>query len=471
MPTFQYVASGSKGESVRGTLSATDKNEVSKKLSERGLFLVFCKEEEVSKSSHAMTIVTKKSMVSGNGTSNSSAAASTGTYPNSNATSSNKQATTGSGAKESSTASAWWSHLKHQKTDAANQTVKKVDVSLKELVICTRQISISINAGMSFVDALQGISTSTKNLYLGFVLKSVLDDILSGRKLSESLATHPDVFDTVYVSMVSAGEAGGFLPEALNRIAEFIEKEIELRSKIKSAMVYPAVIAVVASLVLIGMMIFIIPVFIRVFEDMNAPLPFPTRLLIHMSAFTRNGGFLTPLIVVGIIWYMRKLRTKNEKFRVFYDEKVLQLPLFGKIIVLDIITRFIRTLATLVENGVMALQAVQLARKVVENRSIEKVVDEIYESIQQGNGIASVLYKSSYFPVLVGNMVATGEKTGALPEVLMKMAKYYEDEVSAKIRDLLTLMEPLLIVCMAVIVGFIIAGLMLPTFQMSSLVN
>jgi type IV pilus assembly protein PilC len=261
------------------------------------------------------------------------------------------------------------------------------------------------------------------------------------------------------------------MPEALNRTAEFLEKEIELRSKIKSAMVYPMVIAIVATVVVLGMMVFIVPTFVKVFTDMGAPLPLPTRLLINASDFTRKGGFLIPFLAFGGLMFMQRLRNRNERFRVFYDEKILAVPLFGKLMILEIITRFIRTLASLVANGVMALQALSVARQVVENRTIEKVVDEIFASVQQGNGISPVLYRSKYFPVLVANMVATGEKTGAIPEVLSKMADYYDAEISSAIRDLLTMMEPLLIVVMAVIVGFVIAGLMLPTFQMSNLVS
>jgi type IV pilus assembly protein PilC len=440
MPTFQYIASGSKGESIRGTIPAADKGEVARKLSEKGLFLVFCKAEEEAKAPGSALATKDAGGLS---------------YPSS---------------VSSERVSEWWSRLTH-KDKAAKKGPPSGSVPLKELVIFTRQISISINAGMSFVEALQGIVNNMKNPRFAYVLQSVLDDVLSGNKLSESMAKFPDVFKTIYVSMVSAGEAGGFLPDALNRVAEFLEKEIELRSKIKSAMVYPAVIGCVATLVVIGMMIFIIPVFVKVFTEMGAPLPGPTQALIVMSNFTRNGGFLTPFIIVAFIIWMKKYREKNEKFRAVYDDYVLKLPLFGKLMTLDLITRFIRTLATLVENGVMALQAINIARQVVDNRTIQAVVDEIYASVQQGNGIANVLYRSKYFPVLVANMVSTGEKTGSLPEVLMKMAKYYEDEVSSAIRDLLTLMEPLLIVVMAVIVGFIILGLMLPTFQMSSLVG
>ena len=327
---------------------------------------------------------------------------------------------------------------------------------LNELVILTRQISISINAGMSFVEALQSLAANAKNPKMSWVLHQVLDDILSGKRFSDALAAHPDVFKPVYVSMAAAGEAGGFMPEALNRTAEFLEKEIELRAKIKSAMAYPVVIASVASIVVIGMMSFIVPTFIKIFKDMNAPLPLPTKLLIAASAFTRNGGFMVPFILLALFFYAKRLRNTNESFRVWWDDRILGVPLFGKIITLEIITRFIRTLASLVSNGVMALQAISVARQVVENRTLEKVVDDIFASVQQGNGISPVLYRSKHFPVLVANMVSTGEKTGAIPEVLNKMADYYDSEVSSAIRDLLTLMEPLLIVVMAVIVGFVI---------------
>src|SRR5207302_6443419 len=155
-------------------------------------------------------------------------------------------------------------------------------------------LSISINAGMSFVEALQSLAANTRNPRMAWVLRRVLDDILGGMKFSDSLASHPDIFKPVYISMTAAGEAGGFMPEALNRTSEFLEKEIELHSKIKSAMVYPAVIAVVASLVVIGMMAFIVPTFVKVFQDMNAPLPAPTRALIAVTVFTRRGGFLLP---------------------------------------------------------------------------------------------------------------------------------------------------------------------------------
>src|SRR5258708_1202616 len=271
--------------------------------------------------------------------------------------------------------------------------------------------------------------------------------------------------------MTAAGEAGGFMPDALNRTAEFLEKEIELRAKIKSAMVYPAVIAAVATIVVIGMMAFIVATFVKVFQDMNAPLPAPTRALILCSSFTRKGGFLLPFVFIGLLMFAQHMRKKNERFRAFWDEKLLAIPVLGKMITLEVITRFIRTLASLVSNGVMDLQAISVARQVVENRTLEKVVDDIFSSVQQGNGISPVLYRSKHFPVLVANMVSTGEKTGAIPEVLTKMADYYDAEVSAAIRDLLTLMEPLLIVFMAVVVGFVIMGLMLPTFQMSSLVG
>jgi type II secretory pathway component PulF len=445
MPRFSYVASSSQGDSVRGIQDAVDKADLSKRLRDKNLFLVSFRIEESGASTAAGVRTQATPPASQSIAQRNTAAASAKKGPS------------------------FLDQLKDKLENKPQAPSSKGKVPLKELVILTRQISISINAGMSFVEALQSLAANAKNPKMSWVLRQVLDDILSGKRFSDALAAHPDVFKPVYVSMAAAGEAGGFMPEALNRTAEFLEKEIELRAKIKSAMAYPVVIASVATIVIIGMMTFIVPTFIKIFQDMNAPLPLPTKILVAASKFTRSGGFLLPVVFVALFFYAQRLRNSNESFRVWWDEWILAVPLFGKIISLEIITRFIRTLASLVSNGVMALQAISVSRQVVENRSIEKVVDEIFSSVQQGNGISPVLYRSKHFPVLVANMVSTGEKTGAIPEVLNKMADYYDAEVSSAIRDLLTLMEPMLIVVMAVIVGFVIAGLMLPMFQMSSL--
>lgn len=450
MANFQYIASNPQGQSVRGTLPAVDKAEVAKKLKQQGLFLISCRSDDA-----VAVAPTARPMMSPGAT-----------------LAMQRPAPVAAAESPAAPLQAWWSHLKLGQSQTVDPKIKpKGQITLKELTVLTRQISISINAGMSFVDALQSMVQHARNPMVSWVLRNVLDDVLSGKKFSEALGRHPDIFRPVYVSMAAAGESGGFMPEALNRVAEFLEKEMELKAKIKSAMVYPAVIAVVATLVVIGMMIFIVPTFVHVFEEMNAPLPLPTKILIEASAFVRHGGFITPVAFIVLIIFLKKLRNRNEPFRRFWDQRVLELPLFGKLATLEIITRFIRTLSSLVDNGVMALEALGVARQVVENRCIERVVDDIYSSVQQGNGISPVLYKSKYFPVLVANMVATGEKTGAIPEVLTKMADYYDAEVAAAVRDILTMMEPLMIVVMAIIVGFIIAGLMLPTFQMSSLVK
>jgi type IV pilus assembly protein PilC len=443
MPKFSYIASTANGETRRGDLSASNKTELAQQLKSKGLFLVSCRSDEDIHEAPAVVARLAEPMPSN----------------------------VAEVAGPRVTFSEWITSIFNPNRKMDPNIAPRNSVSLKELVVLTRQLSISINAGMSFVEALQSLASNTKNPKLGWTLQKILDDVLSGKRFSDALTRHPDIFKPVYVSMTAAGEAGGFMPEALNRTSEFLEKEIELHSKIKSAMVYPAVIGVVATIVVIGMMAFIVPTFVKVFQDMNAPLPAPTRALIGVSIFTRKGGFLLPFVFVGFLLYAKRLRRTNETFRVFWDEKILGVPLFGKLVTLEIITRFIRTLASLVSNGVVALQAISVARQVVENRTLEKVVDDIFASVQQGNGISPVLYRSKHFPVLVANMVSTGEKTGAIPEVLSKMADYYDSEVSSAISNLLTLMEPLLIVVMAIIVGFVIMGLMLPTFQMSSLVN
>ncbi len=461
MSKYNYIASTSAGETTRGVLEASNKSDLAKKLKTKGLFLVSCRSEEIPNGTPASLPGRQAGLPAGR----------QALPPAAEPLRLMGAVSAPDVTASSSAAQSWLDRLLRPHRQADPNVAPPGKVPLKELVVLTRQLSISINAGMSFVEALQGLATNTNNPRLGWILRKVLDEVLSGKRFSDALAAHPDVFKPVYVSMTAAGEAGGFMPDALNRTSEFLEKEIELRSKIRSAMVYPAVIAVVASIVVIGMMVFIVPTFVKVFQDMNAPLPGPTRALIWVSNFTRKGGFLLPFVFVGFLFYAQRLRRTNERFRVIWDDKILKVPVFGKMITLEVITRFIRTLASLVSNGVMALQAISVARQVVENRTLEKVIDEIFASVQQGNGISPVLYKSKHFPVLVANMVSTGEKTGAIPEVLTKMADYYDAEVSAAIRDLLTLMEPLLIVFMAIVVGFVIMGLMLPTFQMSSLVG
>lgn len=458
MPNFNYIASTSSGETKRGSMNAPSKTELAQKLKSQGLFLVSCRSEPDAPPVNTPGNSSGTPMIS------QASAASPQSVPFPK-----PQARFNPGPAPQAPKQNFAQMLGLRKANP--HVIPRNKVALKELVVLTRQLSISINAGMSFVESLQGLVTNTKNPRMGWVLRKILDDVLSGKRFSDALAQHPDIFTPVYVSMTAAGEAGGFMPEALNRVAEFLEKEIELRSKIKSAMVYPAVIGVVASVVVIGMMVFIVPTFVKVFQDMGAPLPGPTRALIATSNFTRNGGFMLPFLIAGFLVYGGYLRKRNERFRRFWDEKILGVPILGKLVTLEIITRFIRTLASLVSNGVVALNAISVARQVVENRTIEAVVDEIFSSVQQGNGISPVLYRSKHFPVLVANMVSTGEKTGAIPEVLNKMADYYDSEVSAAISSLLTLLEPLLIVVMAGIVGFVIMGLMLPTFQMSSLVG
>ncbi len=258
MSKFNFIASTATGETQRGTLEASSKADLAKKLKTKSLFLVSCSSDDdhqngapkaaLPPASEPRRLLPRQE--------STQSASFTGTAPQ------------GPGSNPQN----WINNLLHPGQKADPNVMPKGKVSLKELVVLTRQLSISINAGMSFVEALQGLATNTSNPVLGWVLRKILDDVLSGKRFSDALAGHPDIFKPVYVSMTAAGEAGGFMPDALNRTAEFLEKEIELRSKIKSAMVYPAVIAVVASIVVIGMMAFIVPTFVKLFQDMNAPL-------------------------------------------------------------------------------------------------------------------------------------------------------------------------------------------------------
>ena len=288
MPKFSYIASTPQGENARGTLEAFDKTDLTKKLREKSLFLVSFRVEDTPDEHSAVAVRLRATRRGRSGQPQQKPAEATAPQ--------RPRPGTKSGFSE------FLEQFKRKLENKPEPPSNKGTVPLKELVVLTRQISISINAGMSFVEALQGLAANARNPKMAWVLRQILDDILSGKRFSDALAAHPDVFKPVYVSMTAAGEAGGFMPEALNRTAEFLEKEIELRAKIKSAMAYPMVIGSVATIVVIGMMTFIVPTFIKIFKDMNAPLPLPTKLLVAASGFTVHGGFLAPFIAIGLFF-------------------------------------------------------------------------------------------------------------------------------------------------------------------------
>jgi len=336
----------------------------------------------------------------------------------------------------------------------------------KELMIITRQLATLIGSGLPLLRSLRVLKEQRKG-GASVVLGKVADDIESGALFSEALAKHPGSFPKIYVAMIKAGEAGGALEVVLNRLAEFMEKEAKLKGKIKSAMAYPIVIVVVASGILTFIMTKIVPTFVKIFEDMEAgELPGPTKLLIKLSKlFTQKFYLIIIFAVAMVIFY--KILNKIKFTKYWIDMGKMRIPVFGPVVSKTIIARFARTFATLIASGVPILQSLQIVRDTVGNDVIAKGINEVRNRVREGEGIAAPMMRTKVFPPMVTNMIAVGEETGAMDAMLEKIADAYEAEVDAAVAAMTSMLEPLLIVFMGGIVGFIVISLFLPLIKLA----
>ena len=339
-------------------------------------------------------------------------------------------------------------------------------IKRKELMIITRQLATLINSGLPLLRALRVLKEQRKG-GASIVLSKIADDIESGTLFSEALAKYPGSFPKIYVAMVRAGEAGGALYVVLNRLAEFMEKEAKLKGKIKSAMAYPVVIVIVASGILTFIMLKIVPTFIKIFEDMEAgELPAPTKLLIRLSKlFTQRFYLIIVFVIAMVIFY--KILNKIKFTKYWIDMLKMKIFIFGPVVMKTIIARFARTLATLITSGVPILQSLQIVRDTVGNDVIARAINEVRNRVREGEGIAGPMLRTKVFPPMVTNMIAVGEETGAMDAMLEKIADAYEAEVDAAVAAMTSMLEPLLIVFMGGIVGFIVISLFLPLIKLA----
>ena len=336
----------------------------------------------------------------------------------------------------------------------------------KELMIITRQLATLIGSGLPLLRSLRVLKDQRKG-GASIVLGKVADDIESGALFSEALAKHPASFPKIYVSMIKAGEAGGALEVVLNRLAEFMEKEAKLKGKIKSAMAYPAVIVMVTSGILTFIMMKIVPTFIKIFEDMEAgDLPGPTKLLIKLSKLFTQKFYLIIIffVAMGILY---KILTKIKFTRYWIDMGKMKIPIFGPVVSKTIIARFARTFSTLITSGVPILQSLQIVRDTLGNDVVANGINEVRNRVREGEGIAVPMMRTKVFPPMVTNMIAVGEETGAIDTMLEKVADAYEAEVDAAVAAMTSMLEPLLIVFMGGIVGFIVISLFLPLIKLA----
>ena len=338
-------------------------------------------------------------------------------------------------------------------------------VSMRQLTTFTQQLSTLQDAGLPIVRSLRILEGQLKPCVLKNTLMDVADDVESGATLSEAMAKHPKAFDRLYVGMIKAGEAGGVLDTILDRLSMFMEKSLRLRKKVIGALIYPIVVTVVAVAILAGIMKFVIPAFKKMFEEVGVQLPAVTQLLLEVSGFVENYWFLIPGIpVVFILIWKAVASTPRGKF--FLDNLLLHIPVFGTIIHKSTISRFCRTLGTLISSGVPILESLSITREATGNDVIAKAIDEVHASIREGESIAQPLQESGVFDDMIVNMIDIGEETGELDKMLVKIADNYDEDVDVAVESLTSIIEPILIVGMGGAVGFIVIALFLPLIEL-----
>ncbi|MBX7159975.1 MAG: type II secretion system F family protein [Acidimicrobiia bacterium] len=344
-------------------------------------------------------------------------------------------------------------------------------VKLKDLAIFSRQLATMINSGLSLLRALTILTEQTENQSLAKVIGEVRQDVETGSALSVAMAKHPKVFNNLFVSMVRAGETGGILDDVLVRVADTIERQVQLRNKVKSAMTYPIMAMSLILLILAAMLIFIVPQFKNMYDALQGTLPLPTRMLLWASSAFINYGLIigVPVTVVTIILVRRWAKTEKGRYTV--DKFKLKAPLFGKIVHKAALARFSRTLGVLLSAGVPILESLEIVAETVNNVVIGNAIQDVKASVKTGESIARPLTEHEVFPPMVVQMLAVGEETGALDTMLEKIADFYEDEVATAVESLTSLIEPLLIVVMGIAVGGMLISLYMPMFNIINLIK
>ena len=343
-------------------------------------------------------------------------------------------------------------------------------VKLPEIVIFTRQLATMINAGVPIVQSLDILRDQTGNITFKKTLREVREDVKGGRTLSESLSKHPKIFDELVVSLTRAGESSGAIDVIMNRLADYLEKVMTLKRKIKGAMVYPIAVISFAVIVVMVMLVYVIPIFANMFKDAGLKLPLPTLIVINLSTALRSyihwiiiGFILLAFIIVRI--------RKTERGRLLTDRFLLRVPVIGELIKKASIARMCRTLGTLLGNGVPILDSIQIVARVAGNRVIERAILYAREEVSRGRGLADPVEETRVFPLIVPRMIAVGETTGALDQMLGKIADFFEDEVDRTVEALTSLLEPLFIIVLGVIIGGLLVAMYMPIFQIGQVVG
>jgi len=433
MPTFTFEALNEAGKPQKGAINAVSSEDAIARIRSQGLFPTAVREQKVKAKKEAEAAAGK----GGKGGKASTAKGAAG-----------KQARK-------------WTEI----------TITIGGVSQKVLTGFTRQFSTLQDAGLPILRSLQILEQQQKPGLLKTTLQEVQEDVSGGSTLSDAMSRHPKAFDKLYTKMIAAGEVAGVLDMILQRLAEFLEKAAKLKRKIVSAMIYPSVVIGVAFVIVAGIMIFIVPKFTKIFEDFDTELPGLTKMLMNTSNWM--GGFLLPgqsgfpgvfvmLLMPFILFFAVKMIRKSNGGKMFVDTTILKLPVFGKLLNKSAIARMTRTLGTLVRAGVPILDAINITKDTTGNAVFARALQAVHDSVRQGDSFAEPLRRSKVVDSIVVNMIDVGEETGDLDKMLLKVADNYDDEVDTMVAGLVSLLEPMMVVCLGGIVGFIVVALFLP---------
>lgn len=339
-------------------------------------------------------------------------------------------------------------------------------LTIKDKAVFSRQFAAMVNAGVAMVRCLGVLSEQCPNPKLKKALLAISGEVQQGTSLSDSMRKHPECFDTLYVSMVQAGEVGGVLDEVLNRLAKVLEDMARLKNQVKSAMAYPVTVGALAIIIFLGMTIFLIPIFEGIFKDLDVELPALTQFMVNISNLLRSWKVIIPIaIIIAVVWAFR-LYYKTTVGRLQIDGFLLKMPLFGDLNQKVAVARFCRIFGTLTRSGVPILSSMDIVRDISGNQVIANAIESAKLEIQQGGMISLAFQKEQVFPLLAIQMISIGEETGELDSMMMKVAEFYEDEVEQAVKALTSLIEPIMMVLLAVMVAVILLSMYLPLFKL-----
>ena len=352
----------------------------------------------------------------------------------------------------------------------ANIAFMKPKVTGKDVVIFTRQLSTMIDAGLPLVQSLEILSDQQENATFKKILREIRSDVETGTTFADAMKKHPTVFDNLYCNMVEAGELGGILDTILNRLAAFMEKNMALKKKVKGAMTYPIICLCISFVVLAVMLIFVVPVFQKMFADFGSALPAPTQMVVNMSDFAKHNFHFIIGAIIAAIFALKKVY-KTEKGREKIDELLLKMPIVGTLLRRVAVAKFSRTLGTMLQSGVPILDSLNVVARTSGNKVVEKAVFRVTDSISEGRAIAEPLAETGVFPGMVVQMINVGEATGALDVMLTKIADFYDEEVDQAVENLTAAIEPLMMVFLGGMIGGLVVAMYLTIFSMAGAVG